>query len=626
MQMRNFLQENWAQATTHEKTGDFSKAVSSYMNILNHYPDDLETQIRLGRALAFSSRTDDAGQLYTKLLESHPGNKEIILARAFLNLNSGKLDLAEKDLNSAVAVSTVDPEIENGFKLLSEKRKQAETDKIIAAEWEKADNFKMSGEYPSAIKTYENILMDHPNHLETQVRLAWVFRANGQASEARNIYEENLKQNPKSADLWIGLGHTFLDQNRFFDAEKSFKTAQGYLPENDSAQSELDSILKIVARRRIQRSAEAIENSGDLISAESRLKRALQTYPDDPDFLFQLARIQSRLDKLEESHKTYDQLIAIQADNTDYLVGKSLVYKKQGNLLESEAGFRKVLAVSPDHPDALMGMALISTAEKDYFRTDEILGKILEKDSTNSMARDRKSDLSNFVRERLIINSAYEKFTNLDNRTTHHAEYFHPFDSSFRGSMGVDLLRSSGNTDQSGFITANKDISRLTNIGGRISVAPDALLMARRTVEGEITQGIPGTPLSLIMLYRYMNFSTSDVHLYSPGILYYFNDHFSILGRAYVAELNNGNTQTGLIKFNYKANPYFTSYIGGAYGTGSSGFTASNQLIKTTTTSAQTGFNFAISDRLSAGFNYEYEDYKDQFTRNVFGLTFQFIF
>lgn len=72
-----------------------------------------------------------------------------------------------------------------------------------------------------------------------------------------------------------------------------------------------------------------------------------------------------------------------------------------------------------------------------------------------------------------------------------------------------------------------------------------------------------------------------------------------------------------VLNINHEFSPSLSAYIGGAIGNESFTIVSGADTLAVDSISMQMGIKWRISDRFSIGFNYVYEERKDQFNRNL---------
>jgi protein O-GlcNAc transferase len=153
--------------------------------------DDNDSETLKGlKALAqtehYLKRLDDSLSSYTNIVESDPTDVQSLLGLSGILIDSGRSDEAMPWLLQALALAPDDPDVlhSNGLALSHLGDKQAAVDLLRKA------------------------LETHPNHLKSSLLLAGCLIDQGFAIEAQAIYQEILKKYPKNYACRIGLATT----------------------------------------------------------------------------------------------------------------------------------------------------------------------------------------------------------------------------------------------------------------------------------------------------------------------------------------------------------------------------------------------------------------------------------
>ncbi len=188
----------------------------------------------------------------------------------------------------------------------------------------------------TAVTSYEEILVAQP-----QCEEALVGKGNCQMrlkkfSEAEIDYSLAVKYNPESPDAWFGLGVLTTHRGDFEPALKAFSQALRYEPEHEKALCASAMVLGQTGREPAAMdycarvldlnldNGQALKLLLDLSyaqnefsKAETVLKRLIERYPANLQFLFGLAGVQFKLNRFEEAQKNLETLLAKDPENED---------------------------------------------------------------------------------------------------------------------------------------------------------------------------------------------------------------------------------------------------------------------------------------------------------------------
>jgi tetratricopeptide (TPR) repeat protein len=160
----------------------------------------------------------------------------------------------------------------------------------------------------------------------------------------------------------------------------------GKLGRLDEARRYLADLPAVTVQQRVQvRQAEAqlLRDAGDNAAAYSVLTKALDTHPDDPDLLYDLAMVAEKLGRIEVVEAKLNRLIELKPNNAHALnaLGYTLV-DRTPRLAEGLALIERALALAPDDPFILDSMGWAQ------FR----MGKLDEAEKSLRRAMDERPD------------------------------------------------------------------------------------------------------------------------------------------------------------------------------------------------------------------------------------------
>jgi Flp pilus assembly protein TadD len=132
-----------------------------------------------------------------------------------------------------------------------------------------------------------------------------------------------------------------------------------------------------------QAEAQLLRDAGDNAAAYSVLTKALDTHPDDPDLLYDLAMVAEKLGRIEVVEAKLNRLIELKPNNAHALnaLGYTLV-DRTPRLAEGLALIERALALAPDDPFILDSMGWAQ------FR----MGKLDEAEKSLRRAMDERPD------------------------------------------------------------------------------------------------------------------------------------------------------------------------------------------------------------------------------------------
>jgi len=139
---------------------------------------------------------------------------------------------------------------------------------------------------------------------------------------------------PHLANNHVGLGTAYQIQGDFTQAERSFRRALQIDPNNQIAQSSLDSLHKSMMKAQ----------------TASILQRAVELQKES---------------RYDESLSYYIKALNIEPENPDIHYNIGTVFQAKNDMPRAERAYTKTLELKPDHAEAKSALAMVSTARQD---------------------------------------------------------------------------------------------------------------------------------------------------------------------------------------------------------------------------------------------------------------------
>jgi tetratricopeptide (TPR) repeat protein len=346
-------------------------------------PSDIESQLLLARLDVNSGNTDEAIQIYEKILELVPDNNSVRLRLGYLYSQQGRYQEGEKTIR---VLLTKDPD--SYFALLYLAR--------LAVQ---------SGDFNTAATLYEKILtLSWSQDLVYEMTEFYGMRE--QYQRVDELYASILKKEPENERAALGRVHALLLQNRDKEALAELARIRAFSskPTNidlissrvfirtknfDKANALLEKILAkkessaarymlaviryennkreaaLAHLRKITHSDEEFENSivlqTKILSDLKRIPEAIALVKkmiDNPNrrqplYFSLLAGIYVNQEQLASGHDILKKGIELYPDNVQLFFEYGLLLEQEGKQNEAIASMEKVVELQPDHIDAL---------------------------------------------------------------------------------------------------------------------------------------------------------------------------------------------------------------------------------------------------------------------------------
>ena len=272
--------------------GDVSKAAAEMENLVTRAPDNPVAHYNLGRAYVARGEWAQAKQQFQKAIEIRP---DYILARITL----AQLELSQHD-------------------------------------------------YEAALKTAQDILekLDR-NNLNARLLEAGALTGLRKYGDSKTLLNAMLKASPSSPEIHFQLGTVALAENRYKDAEDSFKRAYELNPANSRP------LMGMVANDMAQHKPDA---ALQLLQAES--KKA----PNRLDLIVGLANTSAEAGRYDESIGYYQRVLDGLDKNSrsrgEIYMFMGETYRRKGDNNNAIAALQNARAAVPDSENVLLLLAL----------------------------------------------------------------------------------------------------------------------------------------------------------------------------------------------------------------------------------------------------------------------------
>lgn len=346
-------------------------------------PGDIDSQLLLARLDVNSGNTDEAIQIYEKILELAPDNTTVRLRLGYLYSQQGRYKEGEQTIK---VVLTKDPD--SYFALLYLARLAIQSgdydtaatlyEKILLQNWsqelvyEMAEFYGLREQYKRVEELYSSILKKEPENEQAALGRVHALIRLGQEKEAlaELVRVRGFSNNPTNIDLII---------SRVYIRAKNLKKANFLLGkiiareesaparymlaviryENDKPEAALAHLRKInpvdeefsnsIALQvkiltDLKRSAEAITLVQKLIDNPSRRQ---------PLYYSLLAGIYENQEQFARSFETLEKGMKLYPDNVQLLFEYGLLLEQEEKQVEAIASMEKVLTLQADHVEAL---------------------------------------------------------------------------------------------------------------------------------------------------------------------------------------------------------------------------------------------------------------------------------
>jgi tetratricopeptide (TPR) repeat protein len=345
-------------------------------------PGDPGVTLQMARTHAGMGDLADAERLYRQVLEKNKSHRDAYAELYKLYLFERKPEMGEQLLKTAVQNNPKDYSYLNAL-ALHYAQQQRTSDMVAVLQQIKShakdypeayqvvgDFYLRLGDAENALKQYrEGMDKDPKQKLMYQKRMIEVLMRQGKRSEAADITQQILKEDPNDNDA-KGVAATLkLDKGEVNQALEDLTQVVTRAPNNP------------VARYNLGR---AHEMRGEWELARQQFAKALEIRPDYYLAWMALAQLQVARGDFDAALKTADDILARDRTNPGALLIKSAAYIGKKKYVESRAVLDAMLKANPNSPDVYYQMGLLNLYERKFKDAEDTFRKSYDLNPTSA--------------------------------------------------------------------------------------------------------------------------------------------------------------------------------------------------------------------------------------------------
>ncbi|MBT0585360.1 XrtA/PEP-CTERM system TPR-repeat protein PrsT [Alteromonas oceanisediminis] len=327
---------------------EIDQAVDAYVDYLDKFPEDVNTQFMLASMLIELGRTEQAETYVDELLKLSAKNPMLNQMKGIILAQQQEYKAAYSYLETAINGGRNDPVL-----------------RLVAGftAYELGD-FESANTHLSLIAS---VLPDNHAGLKllaaSQLQLGLVSDANSALQRVDAVSEDD-------AELFSRAGFELLKSGNLADAQSMLERSKGVSEDADDllrtgvlqmSMNQIEGIINLEqAVEKAPESATAQTTLGTAYLATNQLDKALKlaqewkkNSPDSVTPYLLAADVALRQNDMAEANRQYDAAAQIAPNDPSLLMARATLSAQQGEHAESLALVRKVLAQKPDHLGAL---------------------------------------------------------------------------------------------------------------------------------------------------------------------------------------------------------------------------------------------------------------------------------
>lgn len=239
---------------------------------------------------------------------------------------------------------------------------------------------RMLGENEKALETYNKYLAINPTDTGVQALYDQTYDQNESGASPGDLRETLLAQKPEAMDYNFSLGVLFWrhaemtgDLNQFTKALDQFQLVKANDPSNKQVVYYIANIFEriglvneaIETWKRISsegggetrdihlKIAELYERSGKPAKSLTHALTALELDKDNPELYYFVGLLQNKLAEFEKAEEAFGKAIELEPENEKYYFYLGVIYEKMKMYSKSIEAMKKALEIKQNHPNAL---------------------------------------------------------------------------------------------------------------------------------------------------------------------------------------------------------------------------------------------------------------------------------
>jgi tetratricopeptide (TPR) repeat protein len=321
-----------------KRLGHTERPVAHLQIASTYVPQDVEVKKLLGTSYLSAGNLNAALSNLTAVVEKNPQDYDTWIALSELYQATGDLEPA---MHAAERASEVNP---NGVKACLQAGRIS---------WAKGDLKQATAHAESAIAL-------DPADPANYVFLARLAREQGNTAKALELLEKAAGVDPAPLQTVIEHANLIKEINGVVAARDLIAEFSRKFPENPD-------LLTLLA--------EAEDQCGDLPSAESAAKKALDIKPTEQAIHLLLGRIVEKYGNLDQAAHYYSQAVSLDGARIDGYLKLSQVYIKQREFQKARRVLEQGIGKIPGNVDLYLSCAALLKESKDYRGAEQMLRK-----------------------------------------------------------------------------------------------------------------------------------------------------------------------------------------------------------------------------------------------------------
>lgn len=254
-----------------------------------------------------------------------------------------------------------------------------------------------SGQFLSAIKLYEEVLLHHPNHPDLLFLLGSAYHQIGKNQQALVQLNRSISINTNNAAAFINHGNVLNQLQRWNEALASYDKALKINPNLPEGYFNRGLVLQTLRRldeallaydetiRLNPNYVEAFNNRGNVLNELGQPEKALASYdaairikPDHIQAYLNRGHVLNDLKHFDEALQCFDEALAIAPNLPEPYYNRGNTLNLLGRYEEALVAYDKALAINPDYQDIHINRGNVYKTLKQWDEALACYDKVLE--------------------------------------------------------------------------------------------------------------------------------------------------------------------------------------------------------------------------------------------------------
>jgi tetratricopeptide (TPR) repeat protein len=303
--------------TIYAHNGDFERARSNIEKVMKVNVKEIDVLYNVAKCLDMMGRADEAIEYYNRILAITPGETDTYIALAEMESKRGNFERAMAMYREGLRYHPENGDLHGRFGslllqtgLVDEAIKELETAVALKADSAIYANLGMAmstkGDVDKATKYFNRAIQIDPANAEAHYNLGNTFLAQDLLVKAVGEYEMAIKAKPNYAGAYGNLGVAFAQMGQTDRAIEGFRRAVELDPNNIEAHFNL---------------AMAIAGKGLIDEAVEHMRKVIEFVPQNATAHCRLAEMLLLQGKVEQATAEYEQVLKIDPADENAKVG-----------------------------------------------------------------------------------------------------------------------------------------------------------------------------------------------------------------------------------------------------------------------------------------------------------------